>query len=433
MSVATLTVTPGASLDALAPATGPAGTTVSISGGNFPVTTALVFMLDTTTVLTPTGDLTTRTYGTFMSTITIPAGTAAGAHTITVTAGTSSATATFTVSVPATIDTFTPASGAAGSLVTITGANFLASTPIVFKFDTAVITPNSGAQTGTGGTIASVITIPATAAAGAHTVSVTVGTITVSKEFAVTSVTPTTTPPTTVPPTTTPAASKAVLSINQTGHAVGSTIGIGGAGFTAGATVTIKYDTVVVTTVAVTANGTFISPFFTAPVSKKGDHIITASDGTNTATTTFTMESTAPKVPPPLTPGVGAKVKSPVTFTWTEVTDDSLPVTYSLQVATDKSFGTSSLVLNKTGLTGSSYAMTAIEGLQVAETDISYYWRIEAIDAASNESGWTGANQFYISSGLKLSGWIVYAAIAVGALIFFLLGLWVGRRTAFSY
>jgi hypothetical protein len=439
---ATLTITAGATLDALTPATGAAGTTVSVTGANFPASTALTFLLDSATALTPTGDTSTRASGLFISNITIPAGAAAGAHTITVTAGASTATATFTVTASASLDTFTPASGPAGTLVTITGANFPANTPIVFKFDTTVFTPNTGAQTGAGGTIASVITVPTSATAGAHTISVTVGTATVSKEFSVTAAAtttpptttpPTTTPPTTTPPTTPPATGKAILSINSSGHAVGSTIGIGGAGFTPGATVTIKYDAIQVTTTKVETNGTFISPFFTAPASVKGDHTITVTDGVNTATTKFTMESTSPKTPQPLKPQDGAKVKSPITFDWADVTDDSKPVTYNLQIATDSIFSASSLVLNKTGLDSSGYTMTELEELKLTNSAAPYYWREKAVDGASNESEWTGAGKFYIPEPFKIPTWGIYVGAAVGALLFFLIGLMVGRRTAFMY
>lgn len=439
---ATLTISQGATLDTLTPATGPAGTTVSVTGTNFPASTALAFLLDSATALTPTGDTSTRASGLFISSITIPAGTAAGAHTITVIAGSSTATATFTVSASATVDTFTPTSGAPGTLVTITGANFLANTPIVFKFDATVITPNSGAQTGAGGTIASVVTVPTTATAGAHTISVTVGSVTVSKEFSVTAALtttpptttpPTTTPPATTPPTTTPSTGKAILSINQSSHAVGATIGIGGAGFAPGATVTIKYDTTQVATIKVETNGTFISPFFTAPASVKGDHTITASDGVNTATTKFTMESTAPKVPQPLKPELGAKAKTPVKFDWQEVTDESKPVTYRLQVATEATFSQASIVLDKTGLESSDYTMTELESAKLAGSEKPYYWRILSIDAASNESTWTGASMFYVPTPFKFPSWGIYVGAVVGAILFFLIGLLVGRRTAFMY
>jgi hypothetical protein len=508
---AALTISPSASLDALNPATGPAGTTVSISGGNFPASTALVFQLDSTTIVPTSGDTITRSSGIFISTITIPAGTAAGSHNITVTAGSSSATRTFTVTSSPTLNALLPATGAPGTTVAVSGSNFLPSYPIIFKFDSETRTPTGGdSNTTTSGTFASTITVPATATAGAHKIYVTVSTATVEASFTVTAATTNpainlsatsgaagsdvtiggtdfpdgnititidgtglaiksgstqasggvfssvvtvpsgtsagahtiaaTVGSTTVsaqftvtpPSTTTPPSSKAVLSINQSGHAVGSIIGIGGAGFTASTNVTVKYDDQLVSSIKTDAQGTFVLTF-DAPASKAGDHVITVSDGVNSAKTTFTVESTAPKVPPPLKPELGAKVKSPVVFDWQEVTDDSRPVTYRLQVATDKSFASSMVVLDRAGIEGSSYTLSEIEELKLAEKDTAYYWRVKAVDAASNESEWTGAGEFYVSGPFKFPTWGIYTAVGVGAVVFFLLGLWVGRRTAFYY
>ncbi len=180
-------------------------------------------------------------------------------------------------------------------------------------------------------------------------------------------------------------------------------------------------------------NGTFVSPFFKAPPSAKGDHTITATDGVNTATAVFTMESTMPKVPPPKEPKDGAKAKSPVTFDWDDVLDDSAPVTYQLQIATDKNFTAASLVLDKSGIASSSYIMSELEELKLAGVDTPYYWRVQAFDAASNPSGWTGAGTFYVSGPFTFPDWGIYVGAAAGAIIFFLLGMWIGRRTAFMY
>ena len=62
-----------------------------------------------------------------------------------------------------------------------------------------------------------------------------------------------------------------------------------------------------------------------------------------------------------------------------------------------------------------------------------YYWRESATDGAGNQSGWTQNGAFTITPPFKFTGWPMYATIAIGAIIVFLLGLWVGRRTAFYY
>jgi hypothetical protein len=179
--------------------------------------------------------------------------------------------------------------------------------------------------------------------------------------------------------------------------------------------------------------GAFVSPFFKAPVSKKGDHVITVSDGTNTAKITFTMESNAPKIPPPLKPALGAKLKTPMNFDWSDVTDESLPVTYRLQISGDKTFDATSVLVDKSGIDSSSYTLTETEAQKLVLTDTPYYWRVKAIDAASNESEWTGASLFYAKGAFKFPTWGIYISIIGGALFFFLIGMWIGRRTAFYY
>jgi hypothetical protein len=117
--------------------------------------------------------------------------------------------------------------------------------------------------------------------------------------------TPTPTPaPTPVPtasstpmPTTASSPSKTALSINQSGNTVGSLIGIGGSGFTPNGTVTLKFDGIEVATTYVSSNGLFMVTF-KVPPSSTGEHIITVTDGINTDTINFTVESEPPAPAP---------------------------------------------------------------------------------------------------------------------------------------
>ncbi len=166
---------------------------------------------------------------------------------------------------------------------------------------------------------------------------------------------------------------------------------------------------------------------------KHGDHSITASDGTNTSKATFTVESTPPIIPQPLKPEMGVKVKTPITFDWEDVTDNSSPVTYNLQVALASDFTASSLLLDKTAIAKSEYTLTDTEELKLAGQTSRLFWKIKAIDAALNESDWTGTGDFSVSQPFKFTGWPLYLSIGVGAVLIFLLGFWMGRRTAFYY
>jgi hypothetical protein len=419
----TFTVTASATLDPLSPASGAGGTDVLISGANFPASTAITFKFDTTVLTPKSGDAVTRSSGVFISTITVPTGATAGAHTITVTVGTKAATAQFTISATAALNPLSPLSGEAGTDVTVSGTNFMASYPIIFKFDDTTLTPKSGAiNTDTTGGFTSVLTVPASATAGAHNISVTVESIVLTASFTVTE---TTQPP---PPPT----SKANLSINVSGDTIGSQIGIGGAGFKTNAKVTVKYDDIEITTVESDAKG-LVTVIFEAPPSKAGDHIITLSDGTNTGTETFTVESKAPDTPPPLLPEMGAKEKFPITFDWEDVTDVSFPVTYNLQIATDKSFAANSIILDEKDITISEYLLPELEELDLESQEGALYWRVRALDAASNASPWTGAGEFSLTGSSSFPGWALYTILAVAGVLLFLLGLWVGRRTAFYY
>ena len=214
------------------------------------------------------------------------------------------------------------------------------------------------------------------------------------------------------------------------GH-VGTDITVSGVGFNPNSQVTVTYATepIEVATTVSDADGAFLATF-KAPESVAGAHIITASDGTNSLTTTFYMESTPPLIPEPLLPEMGVKAETPVYFDWADVTDDSPPITYTLQIATDEDFTSDCMVLNKPDLTDSDYTITREEEkLEPRKKETPYYWRVKAIDGASNESDWSAPGSFYVGSRFVMPNGAKYALIAIGVGF---LAFWLGRRTAFS-
>jgi hypothetical protein len=221
-----------------------------------------------------------------------------------------------------------------------------------------------------------------------------------------------------------------VTSQDSPGH-VGMNITISGLGFEPNSTITITYATepIVVKTVISDLDGAFTATF-EVPESASGEHLITASDGINTLTSTFVMESEAPPIPSPLLPETDTKAESLTHFDWEAVTDDSLPVTYTLQVATDEDFTSASIVLAKEGLPGSDYTLTEEEKLDPTKKEEPYYWRVKAIDSASNESQWSAPGSFYVGGFLWL-GRIIYLwwALSVVGAVFF--GYWLGKRRAY--
>lgn len=217
---------------------------------------------------------------------------------------------------------------------------------------------------------------------------------------------------------------------------VGMNITISGVGFEREHEITITYATepFEVTTTS-DAEGAF-SKSFNIPPSKAGAHTITASDGTNSLTTTFYMESTPPPVPEPLLPETDVKAESPVHFDWESVTDDSLPVTYTLQVATGDDFTVASIVRERKGLTDSEYTLTEEEKLEPRAKETPYYWRVKAIDSASNESAWSTPKSFYTGGGFgfALPSWRIHLWWGIGVVAAIFFGYWLGkRRAAYSY
>ena len=215
---------------------------------------------------------------------------------------------------------------------------------------------------------------------------------------------------------------------------VGTDIVVSGVGFEPEHEITITYaSTPVVFTTTSDADGAFTYTF-KAPKSEAGAHTITASDGTNSLTMTFYMESTPPPVPELILPETDVRTASPVHFTWEEVTDDSLPVTYTLQVAIDDDFTTASIVLEQKDLTDAEYTLTEAEKLEPRKKETPYYWRVKAIDSASNESVWSTPKSFYTGGGFALPSWRIHLFWGIGAAAAVAFGFWLGRRrAAYSY
>lgn len=219
-------------------------------------------------------------------------------------------------------------------------------------------------------------------------------------------------------------------SLSQTTGNIGTPLIVSGAGFLVGKTVTVNYDDQEIALATAGSGGSF-SVAFNVPASVSGEHVITASDGTNALQLIFTMESEAPAAPVPQLPETGVKADSPLHLDWADVTDDSPPVTYALQIATGKDFPADSVVLEKAGLNTSEYTLTEDEQLAPVSKEAPYYWRVKAVDGASNESLWSTPRSFYIGAPFALRGWVLFTLIGLGVILIGLLLFWMGRRTAY--
>ncbi len=170
----------------LSPTSGPAGTTVTVSGSNFAPNTIVTITFDNNAVTSNPSSIATNSTGAFTATITIPS-LPTGTHTVAIKVGTDTASATFTITqAQQALINISPTSGTVGTAVTVTGSSFTPHTAVIIKLDSSALTTNPASITTTSiGAFTVTITIPSVSA-GTHTVTVTVGTDTASAAFSVT-------------------------------------------------------------------------------------------------------------------------------------------------------------------------------------------------------------------------------------------------------
>ena len=204
------------------------------------------------------------------------------------------------------------------------------------------------------------------------------------------------------------------------GH-VGLNLTVTGHGFAASGNVNIMYDGGAVGTAQTSSQGSFeIS--FPVPESQHGQHQVAAGyAGENRATAVFTMESNHPDPPVPVSPSNNGRVgligRATPKFEWSPVSDDS-GVHYRLQIAASANVtanGFITPITSKEGLAGTNYMLNATEALPQG----TYYWTVQAVDGAQNESPWTSPRPFRVGL-LPMWGFalvIVAIVVLIGALI----------------
>ncbi len=395
----------------VSPISGAVGDTVTVSGTGFDATSTVTITFDTTTVTTAA----TNSSGTLAAAaFTVPS-TSRGTHTVKVQdSGANYATATFSVAQNITLN---PTTGPSGTTVTITGNGFGASKAITIKYNNiSVTTSPASVTTNTTGYFTATFTVPV-GSAGTYEVLVSDGTNTATANFV----------------STTDATISQTTTTTDPGS-VGMSLTVTGVGFTPSHEVTVTYSLTPTTsdtlaTDTTNASGNF-DVTFTIPPSLSGEHTIIVSDGTVVKTFAFVMESNPPPTPELTLPLVATKLKDRL-FEWEAVTDvapASNPVTYDLQIAADANFTSTSTLIAVTGLTAATYTIPEEEELESTSEDAPYYWRVRAVDAASNASTWSPASTFTTGWSFEFTGWVVWVTMAVVAILFFFIGLWAGRR-----
>jgi hypothetical protein len=253
----------------LSPISGIYGTVVTVTGSGYASTSTITIKYDGVTQTTTPATVTTSATGTFSATFTVPDSTA-GSHTVSATdASSNTASAAYTLTMGIVLN---PVSGHVGTIVTVAGSGYAATSTITIKYDgvvqsTTPATVNSSAF----GSFSATFTVPASTA-GSHTVSATDASSNTASAFF----------------TVTPSISLAPASGN-----VGSSVTVTGAGFASTSTTTLKYNGVTQTTIPATittnAAGGFSASFNVPPLSV-GANTVTATDvSANTASATFTV------------------------------------------------------------------------------------------------------------------------------------------------
>jgi len=395
-ATASFTVSPVIAID---PTSGTSGNEVTIGGTGFRPNTVITVSFNAVAIATTPSPVTSNSKGSFSASFPIPAA-SGGTHQISASDGTNSDSESLSILSSFSLN---PVSGFVGSKITVSGTGFLPSKQIVITFhNKQIVTAVSDSY----GRFNASFNVPAHPA-GTYTVAATDLTNVQEASFTIST----------------------SAEISHTSGYVGMELAISGVGFTVGETVTISYDDNQVATAIVNTNGSF-STNFDIPASSGGEHTIIATDTINTIQLDFTMESTPPATPVPLTPEMDIKTKAEAYFDWEDVTDLS-GVTYTLQIATDEDFSQASIVLEETGITQSEYTIAREDRLKSVSKEAPYYWHVKAVDGASNESQWSGTGSFYVGFTLALSQPVIYIIIGVCALLFSIFTFWLGRKTAY--
>ena len=214
---------------------------------------------------------------------------------------------------------------------------------------------------------------------------------------------------------------------------VGMDLTVTGRGFAANEDVVIMYDDSQAATSETNDKGSF-DVSFPVPEGECGGCPVTAEDAAeNEATSILIMESDPPPVPELISPSDGSRLgiinKVTPTFEWSAVSDDSGGVYYNLQIATSTNFNANGEfadpVFSKDGLVGTNYTLEEAEALPYG----TYYWIVQAVDGADNESDWTEARSF--RTGLLPRWGLIAAATAIVVLLVALIRALVRRRSIF--
>jgi hypothetical protein len=313
----------------------------------------------------------------------------------------------------------TPDSGPSGTVIEVTGTGFGPQAPVTITFDGSKIT--NGITTSVNGSFYTSFKVPVSLP-GIHIIEASAENYIASSKFAVELA----------------ASISQNTSVNQPGY-VGMTLIISGSGFTPDSMINVTQNSLEksITTARSNSEGGFNIEFVVPPTTS-GLHKLVVSDGANKREFDLFIEQEAPPTPMLFSPEANKKASTPVFFDWQDVSDNS-GVQYAIQIATDGFF--TDIVLEEKNLTVSELRI-AKNALQSVTKEHPYYWRVKAIDKASNEGAWSEPKAFIVGfvvtlpngeQGINLSATTVYltcGGILVALIISFVLGKLLNRRRA---
>ncbi|HJX04160.1 MAG TPA: IPT/TIG domain-containing protein, partial [Dehalococcoidia bacterium] len=205
------------------------------------------------------------------------------------------------------------------------------------------------------------------------------------------------------------------VSLSPLAGNVGDTVTVKGSGFSGSRTITVQFGTIqVISELSTGENGSFLTTF-KVPKTTGGNIEVVVKDAANISSgAMFELDKTPPSVPRIKSPisnkAMGIIGDTRVDFFWNEVMDPS-GVTYDMQVATDIDFN--GVVMEQTELAAPEYRSFDDEKLPEGP----YYWRVRAIDYASNASAWSTPAQFKVGLVSLTTLLIIVAVLVVVILI----------------
>jgi hypothetical protein len=388
----------------VSPTQGPVGSSVTVSGTGFSVSTALhSLVFDSVTMAAcTTGSLTTGGTGAFSCTFAVPGGTS-GTTVTAMDAGDQTATATFAVTTPAI--TLSPTRGPVGSTVTVSGTGFSVLIPVAsLVFDSVTIVEGiviftactSGSLIADGtGAFSCAFAVPS-GTSGTTVTATDVGGQTATGTFTV--------------------AVNPAITVNPLQGSVGSAYTVTGTGFSVSseAHVVMIYPTTFQTptgvsggscvftgnSIATTASGGFVCTF-TVPNVSAGTYYLYGEDGPSGVVSSF-VTFTVTLVNPAITVSPS---QGPVGSTYT-VTGTG----FSISSGAELFFGAPGSLQTPTGVSGGS---CVFRGTAITTTDEGGFVCAFAVPSVSAGRYTLVANDFQTDLDVSTFFWVLSPAITV--------------------